>query len=136
MSDSLPKEGAALASGQSAQWGLAALCMGGLVTVLAPATLIVNILLAAFGPQQLHMAQPQIALSSYGLLLGLVLVMLLGLASVVFGVVGLAVARAREQSVALPLAGLLVSVVGLLLFLLTSIDTLFVLAWFNQVAPP
>jgi hypothetical protein len=136
MSDNPARESEVAVSGRSAQYGLAALWLGGLVTLLAPATLIVNILLAAFWPDQLHMAQPQIGLASYGLLVGITLVLFLGLSGVVFGIVGLGAARAQRQSLALPLAGLLVSVVGLLLFLLVSIDTVFVLAWFNQAPLP
>ncbi|SRR6266545_2265778 len=129
------KEGETPAGGQGAQCGLASLWLGGLVVLLAPLTLIVNILLAAVGPEHLHMAQPEISLSSYGLLIALTLVLFLGVAGVVFGIVGIGAARARRQPIALPLAGLIVSVAGLLLFLFVSIDTLFVLAWFNQVGP-
>jgi hypothetical protein len=119
------------AAGHGAQWGLASLWLGGLVVLLAPLTLIVNILMAAIGPQGLHMAQPEIRLSSYGLVIALGLVLLLGLAGLVFGVIALSAARARRQPLGLALAGIFVSVVGLLLFLFTAVDTVFVLVWFN-----
>jgi hypothetical protein len=122
------------ATGHGAQWGLASLWLGGLVLLLAPLTLIVNILMAALGPQGLHMAQPETRLASYGLLVAVGLVLLLGLAGLAFGIIALSSARGRGQPAGLPLAGILVSLVALLVFLFTAIDTVFVLAWFNSAA--
>jgi hypothetical protein len=103
------------------------------VLLLAPLVLIVNILLASIGPARMGMGRTEITLATYGLLIGLGLVLLLGLAALAFAVVSLAAARAARQSPALGLAGLLVSLVGLALFLFVAVDTIFVLVgWSNN----
>ncbi len=118
--------------GHAAQWGLASVLTGGLVLLMAPLTLVITILLAAFGPGRMGMDPPQITLATWGLLIGLVVVLLLGLAALLFGVAGILSARARGQPMALGLAGLLVSVAGLVLFLFAAFDSVFVLVWFNR----
>jgi hypothetical protein len=115
-----------------AEWGQAALAVGGLVLLLAPLTLIVNILLASIGPRQMGMGRTEITLATYGLIIGLILVLLLGLAGLIFSVVSLAAARAQGEPFALGLAGLFVNFVGLALFLFTAIDTIFVLVGWGR----
>lgn len=115
-----------------AEWGQASLAVGGLVLLLAPLTLIVNILLASIGPARMGMGRTEITLATYGLIIGLILVLLLGLAGLIFSVVSLAAARAQGEPFALGLAGLFVNFVGLALFLFTAIDTIFVLVGWGR----
>jgi hypothetical protein len=134
MSDGILQEGEdrGRGAGHAAQWGLASLLTGGLVVLVAPLTLIVNILLAAFGPGRLGLDAPQITLVTWGFAVGLAVVLLLGVGGMLFGIAGIFSARARGQPVALGLAGVLVSVAGLLLFSIAAIDAVFVLVWFNR----
>jgi amino acid transporter len=120
------------ASRRHAEWGQAALVVGGLVLLLAPLTLIVNILLVSIGPSRMGMGRTEITLATYGLLIGLGLILLLGLAALAFAVISLMTARATRQSPALGLAGLFVSLVGLALFLFVAIDTIFVLVGWSR----
>src|SRR5262245_38697995 len=127
-----PGPGLPSGPGRAAQWGLASLVTGGLVLLSAPLTLIVNILLAAFGPQRMGMGSTEITLATWGLAIGLILMLLLALAGVLFAILGIASGRDRGQLVGLAVAGLLVSAVGLLLFCFVAVDTAFVLTWFNR----
>ncbi|MCI0460486.1 MAG: hypothetical protein L0Z62_26325 [Gemmataceae bacterium] len=118
--------------GHAAQWGLASVLTGGLVLLLAPLILINNILAAAFGPRRMGMSPAEITLVTWGLGISLVLVLLLGLTALLFALVGVVSARVSRQPVALALAGLLVSLVALFLFLVAATDSVFVLVWFNR----
>jgi hypothetical protein len=118
---------------RGAENGLASLFLGTVVALMAPLTLLVNILLAVHGPEGVRTGPREAALATVGFVVGLILVLLLGVAGLLFGVIGLVGARRQGQPVALPLAGVLLNVVGLFLFLFVSIDSVFVLVWFNRV---
>jgi hypothetical protein len=120
---------------RGAENGLASLLLGVVVALMAPLTLLVNILMVVHGPDGLHTVAGHAALLTVGFVVGLVLVLLLGVAGLLFGVLGLVGALRQGQPVALPLAGVFLNVVGLLLFLFVSIDSVFVLVWFNRVIP-
>jgi hypothetical protein len=128
-------EPAGAAARRGAEGGVAALVLGAVVTLLAPLLLIVNILLTAHGPQGLHMGPSEVALSTVGMVICMGLVHLLGVAGLLFGFFGLAAARRHGQPLALPLAGVFLNAAGLVLFFVVSIDTVFVLTWFNGELP-
>jgi hypothetical protein len=123
---------AAPPAGSSAQWGLASLLTGGFVLLVAPMIVLVNISMAFAGPSRLAMNRGTITLATIGFLLGGCLILGLGGMGVTFGIVSLRRAGSRRESIALGLAGLTVSIVGLLVFLFAAIDTGFVLELFNH----
>lgn len=117
---------------QSAPWGVASMVIGGVLIVSSPIILIVNILMAAFGPRALRMDRMDIFLASSGFQLALVLLLLLGLSGLGFGIRSLVSARSEHQSIAFGLAGLLLCVVGVLALLIVGADSVMVLSWFNR----
>ncbi len=118
---------------RGAENGLASLLLGILVALLALLFTVVNTLMAAHGPQGLHMSASDVTLATVGFVVGILLILSLGLVGLLFGIVGLGAARQQGQSAALPLAGVFVNVVGLFLFLMAGITTVFVLVMFNRV---
>jgi hypothetical protein len=117
---------------RAAEWGLASVLIGALLVLGSPVLLIVNILMAAFGPSALGMNLGAIRLATIGFVAVLGLLLALGVMGVVFGVYSLVAARPRGQSIALGLTGLLICVVGLVMLIVVGIDTGFVLEWFNR----
>jgi uncharacterized membrane protein len=115
-----------------AEWGLASLFLGTAVTLLAPLTILINILMAAHGPHGLRMEAREVTLATAAFAVGIILVLLVGLAGLLFACFGLGAARRQGQSAALPLAGLLLSLLGLVVFLFAAIDLVFVLVRFNR----
>jgi hypothetical protein len=93
--------------------------------VMALALLVLSALIFTGALHEL--SATDVALARVAILVGTAAVMLLGFASVVFGVVGLGTALRGRQSVALPLAGFLASLVGVLLWLIATVDTLCVI---------
>jgi hypothetical protein len=115
-----------------AQWGLASLLLGGLLIPTAGIALIAVILMAWIGPSQLGMNQTSITLATYGGGIASLLLLALGVCGIVFASIGLARARRDNQPLALPLAGLLASIAGLLLMLMVALDAFAVIDWFNR----
>jgi hypothetical protein len=100
--------------------------------ITGPILLIVNILMAAIGPSHLGMDRQSVTLATYGFGVASLLFLGLGVCGIIFAGVGMARARREGQPGGLPLAGLLVSIVGLLLMLMVLIDTFAVVDWFNR----
>jgi hypothetical protein len=115
-----------------AEWGLASLFLGTVVTLLSPLTILISILLAAYGPHALRMNASLVTLATIAFAVGILLVLLVGLAGLLFACFGLGAARRQGQSAALPLAGLLLCILGLVVFLFAAIDLVFVLVRFNR----
>jgi hypothetical protein len=115
-----------------AHWGLASMFIGAVLLIGSPIILVVNILMAAFGPRALRMGQEDIFLATSGFELALLLLVMLGLCGVAFAVRSLTLARTEHHSIALGLAGLLLCVVGLVVLLIVGADSVAVLSWFNR----
>jgi hypothetical protein len=109
----------------AAQWGLASLLIGCTLLLAACGTLIFNVLLFRAGP-----AGIPTGLAFVGGLIGTLVVSALGLASVVFGVLGWQRAYAAGSSPALGVAGVVTSIVGLIAWLIAAIDLIAILEWF------
>jgi hypothetical protein len=121
-----------LPSNQAAQWGLAALLIGGFLMLFAPLVLLINIALAYAKPRNLQMGRSDISLATVGFLIAGLLVLFLGIMGLACATISLMNARARRESIALGLAGLLICAVALVLYIAVGIDTAAVLAWFNR----
>jgi hypothetical protein len=115
-----------------AHWGLASMFIGAVLLIGSPIILVVNILMAAFGPRALRMGREDIFLATSGFQLALVLLVLLGLCGVAFAIRSLTLARSEHHSIALGLAGLLLCLVGLVVLLIIGADSVAVLSWFNR----
>jgi hypothetical protein len=116
-----------------AEHGLASLLLGVTVALLAPLTLLVNILMAVHGPRGLRMGPGEVTLAIVGFVIAIIIVLVLGVVGLLLGAIGLVAARREGQPSALPLAGLLLNLVGLFLFLIASLDAVFVLVMFHQL---
>ena len=127
-----PPAAAAVPDRRAAEWGLGSVLLGALLILTTPLILIVNILMAAFGPSALGMNANAIQLATAGFVTVLVLLLALGVTGLVFGGISISAARSHHQSIAVGLAGLLVCAVGLLGLVVVGIDTGFVLEWFNR----
>jgi hypothetical protein len=115
-----------------AQWGLASLLVGGLLVPTAGIALVAVILMASIGPSHLGMDQTSITLATYGAGITTLLLLGLGVCGIVFASIGLSRARRDNQTSALPLAGLLASIAGLLMILMVALDAFAVIDWFHR----
>jgi hypothetical protein len=120
------------ATGTQTQGGLASLLMGGLLVLTAPLMLIISILMAAFGPDGLHMSRSEVVLATIGFCVTFGLMLTVGVVGLVLGALSLMTARARRQPYTLPLAGLIVCALGLILCAFVYIDLGFVLVGWNR----
>jgi hypothetical protein len=107
------------------EWGLASVLMGSLLFLGSPIMLIFNFLIYQAGPATL--SRSDLLLARVASIVVGVSVTGLGAAAVAFGVRAWQAAVAHRQPQGLPLAGLLVSGVGLLLWLMAGCDTLAIL---------
>jgi hypothetical protein len=119
----------AAASRYAAEWGLASLLLGGVLTIIAPVMLIFNLMFWVSGPTVVTRDEMRVALGAAVVLLGVIGV--LGLLSVRFGFKGLGAARAYGQPAALPVAGILVSLLALLLWAAVGGDLVAILVAFS-----
>jgi hypothetical protein len=111
----------------AAQWGLAALLIGCTLLVVGCVTLVFNVLLFRGGPVGIP-----VALALAGALIGTVVVSALGLAGLVFGVLGWQQAYAHRSCPALGIAGALASGAGLLAWLIAATDLVAILNSFPR----
>jgi hypothetical protein len=116
--------------GDAAQWGLASLLIGGVLILASCITLVFNVLLWRTGP-----AGIPIGLAYAGGIIGTVVVLALGIVGIVFGVRGWLRASSDRACAALPVAGTLTSLVGVVTWLVAAIDLLMILHTF-YTAPP
>ena len=120
-----PTRDAAQGFGCGAQWGLASLVIGSVIFLASPVLLTFNTLLAHGGRFGMPMGLVWTAS-----IIGLVVLMSLVIASVAFGIRGWLMSRRQRQPVAFGVAGTLMSVAGLLSWLIAGIDLIIVLATF------
>jgi hypothetical protein len=103
----------------AAEWGFASLLMGGILAVLAMLMLLINLLLflspPVWGPSDLRALY-------YVAIAGVVVLVGIGFTSVAFGIRSLASAYKRGQPSALGWAGLLISILALLLWIGALVD--------------
>jgi drug/metabolite transporter (DMT)-like permease len=109
------------------QWGLASLLIGCTLLVAACVTLVFNTVLFRGGP-----AGIPTALAFAGGLIGALVVTALGVASLVFGIWSWQEAHAERSSSGLGVAGMTVSFVGSIAWLISAIDLIMVLHSFTR----
>src|SRR5207244_2414869 len=83
------------ASRHAAEWGLASLLMGGVLTIIAPITMVFNLNFWVRGRQVL--ARQDMELAFYAAILGVAVVLLLCFLSLLFGIKALRSARRHYQ---------------------------------------
>jgi len=106
----------------AAQWGLASLLLGCTLLLAACVTLVFNVVLFRGGPDGIPTG---VALA--GGLIGALVVSALGVAAVVFGILGWQRAYAERSSPALGVAGTFASAVGLVAWLIAAVDLIVIL---------
>jgi hypothetical protein len=116
----------------AAEWGLASLLLGAMLSVTALLMLVLNVLLGTMAPQ--IMGPGDVHLATVGACFGVAAVV--GVAS--FGMAaasfGLTSAIRRRQPAALPLAGIVACALALLLWLVATVDLFMVLDLMRRVA--
>jgi hypothetical protein len=120
-----PTRDAGQGFGCGAQWGLASLVIGSVIFLASPVLLAFNTILARGGRYGMPMGLVWTAS-----MVGLVALFALAITSVAFGVRGWIMSRRQRQPVAFGVAGTLMSVAGLLSWLIAGIDLIIVLATF------
>ncbi len=118
----------------AAEWGLASLLMGGILTILAPIVLIFNLIFWLHGSQVI--APPQMRLAYKGVIAALALIVLLCLLSLIFGIKAWRSARTNYQPAGLGVAGTLISLLALLLWIIVGTDLIFIFETFTRPLPP
>jgi hypothetical protein len=112
----------------AAEWGLAALLMGGVLAIIAPVTLIFNLM---FWLQGRRVIAPQdMALAHKAGIVGVGFIAVLCLASLAFGIKAWRAASATFQPAGLAVAGTLVSLLALVLWIITGADLIMILTTF------
>ena len=109
-----------------AAWGLASLGLGAVTLLVAPITLVFNVLLWRAGSLGDLPKGP----ATFGAFLGLLMMLGLACASVAFGMRGRRIDRDHRRTSPLSLAGILVGVAAILLWLIVGIDLLAILSVF------
>jgi hypothetical protein len=116
-----------LVLGGAVQWGLASVLLGCTVLVGSLVLLVFNILLFRGGAQGIP-----VPLAIAAGFIGVLGVVSLGVASVIFGIRGWYQAYAERSSAALGIAGVAVSIAGLMAFLIAGIDLILILLSFPR----
>jgi len=117
-----PADGSVTGFTSAVQWGLASLLIGCTLLVAACVVLVFNVLLFHGGPGGI----PTL-LAFAGGVIGTLAVSVLGLASLLFGMRGWQQAYAVGSSPALGVAGMAVSIAGLVAWLIAAIDLILIL---------
>lgn len=118
--------------GDGTNWGLASLLIGCTFILMAPLLLIVSIQMAAYGPATLNMNPTTIDLAATGMYLGIAVGGFVIVCSIIFGILGIALARSQGRSVALGVAGLFASIFGLVVIVVAVVDLIMVMDMFKQ----
>jgi hypothetical protein len=116
----------------AADAGLASLILGALLVIVSPITIIITILLASIGPARMNMGPPDIAYATVALIAGLVLIFVLGVFGLIFGIRSLLAARSRGQSRSLGWVGVITNSIGLVLWIMASVNLITVLLFWNR----
>ncbi len=111
----------------AAQWGLASLLIGCTLLLASSVTLVFNVVLFRAGASGIPTG-----LALVGGLIGCLAVSALGLASLLFGILGWSRAYATGTSPALGVAGVAVSLAGLVAWLIAAIDLIAILESFTR----
>ena len=112
----------------AAEWGLASLLMGGVLAIIAPVMLVFNLIFWLQGPRVL--APQDMWLAHKAAIVGVAFLALLCLASVGFGIKAWRAASATFQPAGLAVAGTLVSLLALGLWIITGADLIMILTTF------
>ena len=116
----------------AAQWGLAALMIGGTLVVASCALLVFNILFWRTGPAGIPMG-----LAFMGGVVGTLGILCLGGFGIAAGIRAWSRAASDGTCLALPLAGLLASAAGVVAWLIVAIDLIMILHAFDSgMRPP
>jgi uncharacterized membrane protein len=119
----------------AAEWGLASLLMGGILSILALITLLLNLtfwLGSRHGPV---LAPADMHLAYKGVIAALALIALLCLLSLIFGIKAWRSARTNYQPAGLGVAGTLISVLALLLWVIVGADLIMIFETFTRPPP-
>jgi hypothetical protein len=116
-------------SRHAAEWGLAALLTGGVLTIIAPVVLVFNVTL--WNAQGGNLSTADVRLGLVGGVVGVLSVVGLCMVSLTMGARAIQSALTRRQPAGLALAGALVSALALVLWLITGTDLLMILISFN-----
>jgi hypothetical protein len=109
--------------GAGAQWGLASLMIGSVVFIASPVVLVFNTMFMNVGRFRVPMGLAWIAS-----LIGVVTVLAIGVAGIVFGTRGWLIAARKRRCPALPVAGTFMSIAAVISWLIVSIDLIVILA--------
>ena len=107
------------------EWGLASLLMGGFLALMAPIMLISNIQLfqgaaSLLGPTELWLANAAAIVGTIG-------VLALCITSIVFGVRGMRRAQWFDMPMGIPLAGVLISIAAVFIWVIVGVDLIMIL---------
>ena len=116
-------------SRHAAEWGLAALLTGGVLTIIAPVVLVFNLIFWNSGGSNLSTSDLRLAL--VGGVIGVLTVIGLCMVSLTMGARAIQSALTRRQPAGLALAGSLVSATALILWIITGTDMMMILISFN-----
>jgi hypothetical protein len=116
-------------SRHAAEWGLAALLTGGVLTIIAPVMLLFNLLL--WNGQGSNLSTSDLRLALVGGVIGVLSVVGLCIVSLTIGGRAIQSALTRRQPAGLALAGSLVSAVALILWIITGADLMMILISLN-----
>jgi hypothetical protein len=111
--------------GSGAQWGLASLMIGSVVFVASPVLLVFNTIFANQGRYGVPLG-----LAWTASLIGVVTILAMGIASIVFGSRGWLIIGRERQCPALAVAGTFMSIAAVVSWLIVSIELIVILASF------
>jgi len=114
----------------AAEWGLVALLMRGVLTIIAPVTLIFNLIFWLQGPRVI--APQDMWLAHKAAIAGVGFVALLCLLSLWFGIKAWRAASATLQPAGLAVAGTLVSLLALSMWVIVGGDLIMILTAFTR----
>ena len=109
-------------SRHAAEWGLAALLMGGILAIMSLLMLMVNVLLYMGALDRPFLGSGEVRAVFIGAIFGAVILAGLCGTSIAFGIRSIVSAYRREQPCALGWAGLLISILAMLLWIAVMVD--------------
>jgi hypothetical protein len=112
----------------AAEWGLASVMTAGVLALMATTTLLFNVW---YWNAQRRLSARELHWAQIGASVGLGVVGVACLLALLFGIVSLASAGYRRQPKALGVAGIVLSLLALLIWIIVGIDLLAVLDYLN-----
>ena len=116
----------------AAEWGLASLLMGGILSILSLLALLINIILYAHALSGPFLGPGELTAVFIAAIFGAVIVPAICVTGIVFGIRSLASAFGRDQPGALGWAGLLMSLLALLLWIAVIVDLFMILGMMQR----